>query len=272
MAAAADRHLLFGLLALQTGIIDQGQLVAAFQAWTLDKMRNLADILVARGDLERRPARPAGGPRRPASPEARRRREEPGRGTGEPFRPRQPGGARRAGDRGHTRTGRPQQERPGHRRRRRRPRPHRQHCRGLGHLRRPAVPHPAAACAGRPGGRLRGARRRIAPRGGLEADPRASTRTTRSAGSGSSPRPRSPAGWSTPASSPSTAWARMPAGRPYYAMRFIKGDSLKEAIARFHEDEALRRPSPAAGRWSCASSCAGSPTSATPSITPTRAG
>ena len=51
MAAAADRHLLFGLLALQTGIIDQGQLVAAFQAWTLDKTRNLADILVARGDL-----------------------------------------------------------------------------------------------------------------------------------------------------------------------------------------------------------------------------
>ncbi len=37
MAAAADRHLLFGLLALQTGIVNQGQLVAAFQAWTLDK-------------------------------------------------------------------------------------------------------------------------------------------------------------------------------------------------------------------------------------------
>ncbi len=51
MAAAADRHLLFGLLARQTGIINQGQLVAAFQAWTLDKMRNLADILLARGDL-----------------------------------------------------------------------------------------------------------------------------------------------------------------------------------------------------------------------------
>ena len=29
-------------------------------------------------------------------------------------------------------------------------------------------------------------------------------------------------------------------GRPYYAMRFIKGDSLKEAIARFHADEAHR--------------------------------
>ena len=46
----------------------------------------------------------------------------------------------------------------------------------LGHLRRPAVPHPAAACAGRPGGRLRGARRRVAPRGGAEADPRQARR------------------------------------------------------------------------------------------------
>jgi serine/threonine protein kinase len=30
-------------------------------------------------------------------------------------------------------------------------------------------------------------------------------------------------------------------GRPYYAMRFIKGDSLKEAIERFHADGALKR-------------------------------
>ena len=30
-------------------------------------------------------------------------------------------------------------------------------------------------------------------------------------------------------------------GRPYYAMRFIRGDSLKEAIDRFHADESLRR-------------------------------
>jgi eukaryotic-like serine/threonine-protein kinase len=51
MAAAADRHLLFGLLALQTGIINQGQLLAAFQAWTLDKSKSLADHLEARGDL-----------------------------------------------------------------------------------------------------------------------------------------------------------------------------------------------------------------------------
>ncbi len=36
-------------------------------------------------------------------------------------------------------------------------------------------------------------------------------------------------------------------GRPYYAMRFIKGDSLKQAIGRFHADQALRKDP---GRWS----------------------
>jgi WD40 repeat protein/tRNA A-37 threonylcarbamoyl transferase component Bud32 len=51
MTAAGDRHLLLGLLALQNGIINQGQLVAAFQAWTLDKSKSLADLLEARGDL-----------------------------------------------------------------------------------------------------------------------------------------------------------------------------------------------------------------------------
>jgi serine/threonine-protein kinase len=51
-AIAADRDLLFGLLALQVGLIDQGQLVAAFQAWTRNKGRPLAEHLVARGDLD----------------------------------------------------------------------------------------------------------------------------------------------------------------------------------------------------------------------------
>ena len=52
MTAAADRHLLFGLLALQNGLIDQGQLVAAFQVWSRDRSRALADHLAARGDLD----------------------------------------------------------------------------------------------------------------------------------------------------------------------------------------------------------------------------
>jgi eukaryotic-like serine/threonine-protein kinase len=51
-AVAADRHLLFGLLALQNGLIDQGQLVAAFQAWTRDKARPLAEHFIIRGDLD----------------------------------------------------------------------------------------------------------------------------------------------------------------------------------------------------------------------------
>ena len=62
MAADTDRHLLFGLLALQNGLIQQAQLVAAFHAWTRDKARPLADHLVALGYLtpEQRPvlARP----------------------------------------------------------------------------------------------------------------------------------------------------------------------------------------------------------------------
>jgi serine/threonine-protein kinase len=52
MTASADRHLLFGLLALQNGLIDQGALVAPFQAWTRDKAQRLADQLVARGELD----------------------------------------------------------------------------------------------------------------------------------------------------------------------------------------------------------------------------
>jgi hypothetical protein len=52
MTAAADRHLLFGMLALQSGLVDQGALVAAFQAWTREEARSLADQLVARGDLD----------------------------------------------------------------------------------------------------------------------------------------------------------------------------------------------------------------------------
>ncbi len=52
MSAAADRHLLFGMLAVQNGLIDQVQLVAAFQAWTRDKARSFADRLEDRGDLD----------------------------------------------------------------------------------------------------------------------------------------------------------------------------------------------------------------------------
>src|SRR5215468_4730669 len=50
-AIAADLNLLFGLLALQNGLINQAQLVAAFQSWTLEKARSLADHLISLGHL-----------------------------------------------------------------------------------------------------------------------------------------------------------------------------------------------------------------------------
>jgi eukaryotic-like serine/threonine-protein kinase len=50
--ASTDRNLLFGMLALQIGLIDQDQLVTAFRAWTRDKRRPIADYLVDRGDLD----------------------------------------------------------------------------------------------------------------------------------------------------------------------------------------------------------------------------
>ena len=52
MAEAADRHLLLGLIALQNGLVQQAQLVAAFHAWTCDKSRSLSDHLVAHGDID----------------------------------------------------------------------------------------------------------------------------------------------------------------------------------------------------------------------------
>jgi serine/threonine-protein kinase len=51
-AVDANRNLLFGLLALQTGLIDQDQLMGAFRAWSRDPARSLADYLADRGELD----------------------------------------------------------------------------------------------------------------------------------------------------------------------------------------------------------------------------
>lgn len=47
-----ELNLLFGLFALQNGLIDQAALVVAFQSWTCDRSRLLADHLVERGALD----------------------------------------------------------------------------------------------------------------------------------------------------------------------------------------------------------------------------
>ena len=49
---AANRDMLIGLLALQNGLVDQSVLVSAFRAWSRDRSRPLADILVDQGAID----------------------------------------------------------------------------------------------------------------------------------------------------------------------------------------------------------------------------
>src|SRR3954453_20766256 len=48
----SDRNLLFGLLALQLDFISRDELIAAMQAWALDRDKTLGQILVARDALD----------------------------------------------------------------------------------------------------------------------------------------------------------------------------------------------------------------------------
>jgi serine/threonine protein kinase len=47
----SDSNLLFGMLALQNGLIEQPDLIAAFQSWCKDRSRAIAQFLVERGTL-----------------------------------------------------------------------------------------------------------------------------------------------------------------------------------------------------------------------------
>src|SRR5271157_4533203 len=49
---AADRNLLFGILALQMDFVTRDALIAAMNAWVLDKQQPLGAILVAQGALD----------------------------------------------------------------------------------------------------------------------------------------------------------------------------------------------------------------------------
>ena len=92
----------------------------------------------------------------------------------------------------------------------------------------------------RPRRRFRRLRRRAQPRGRPQADPRPNTPMTREPPSlfdrGRDHR-RARASRDRPGLRP----GYLRSGRPYYAMRFIKGDSLKEAIERFHADATLKK-------------------------------
>jgi serine/threonine-protein kinase len=51
-AVECDRNLLFGMLALQNGLIEQPDLIAAFQCWCKERSRTIAQYLVERGALD----------------------------------------------------------------------------------------------------------------------------------------------------------------------------------------------------------------------------
>ena len=237
MTAAADRHLLFGLLALQNGIIDQGQLVAAFQAWTLDKSRSLADHLEARGDLT--------GAKRRCSRRWPRFTWKPTAATWRRAWPRfRPASRRARAWRGSaTRTIEATLGHVGsaHRLDRgRRCRPH--------HAATPSARPPATASGSASSGRTPGAawgpsswpstpscNREVALKQILDHhadDPVSRQRFLLEA--------EITGGLEHPGIVPVYGLGTYGDGRPYYAMRFIRGDSLKEAIERFHADEALK--------------------------------
>ena len=210
------RDLLFGLLALQNGLIDQDQLVAAFGAWSRAKGKTLAEILVERGaiDAESR-ALLAGDGREAAQAPRRRHREVARRRRRRPLDPRE---ARGAGRR----------------------RPHRQRRpRRLAHARArtprppcPSAPPPATASGSASSGPT--------PRAGLGAvfvaldgelnrevalkqildhhadDPTSRTRFLIEA--------EITGGLEHPGIVPVYGLGHYGDGRPYYAMRFIRGD------------------------------------------------
>ena len=71
--AAADRNLLFGILALQMDFIGRDALIAAMHAWVLDKAKPLGDILVEQRALDPTDAHAARSPGAKAPRTARRR-------------------------------------------------------------------------------------------------------------------------------------------------------------------------------------------------------
>ena len=255
---AADRNLLFGILALQMDLVTRDQLVAGMNAWVLEKHRPLGDILVERGALEQgqldaleamlacHVAKHAGDPaaslaslssaggmasdlqRSIADPEVQESlRFVPPPWAGDPY------SARAALDPGPTtaepstfqeddpyatRPHIPQHEAPPSGARYRKIREHARGGLGVVFLARDAELNREVALKEIKGDHADHAYNRAKflqeaeVTGGLEH----------------------------PGIVPVYGLGHHEDGRPFYAMRFIKGDSLRQAIAAFHGDESLK--------------------------------
>ncbi len=231
----AARDLLFGLLALQTGLINQAALVAAFHAWTQDKGRPMAEILAGQGALDE--------PRR-ALIEGLVAEHLKMHG-GDLERSLAALGAGNSTREGLARIGDPDLDR------------------SLAHVGPPPGDDDGgpvrtltlAADSTSAGGRFRVVRNHA--RGGLgevfvaidaEFNREVALKEIQLAHA-HDPASRSrfvleaeiTGGLEHPGIVPVYGLGSYADGRPFYAMRFIRGDSLKEAIAAFHADERLKR-------------------------------
>ena len=229
---AADLNLLFGIMAVQNDFIPRDALIEAMGVWVLDKSRRLGEILVQRGHLtaercalldalvnehlklhDNDPEKSLAA----AASVSSLRLQLSQIADPDLQASLHVAGSARVTDLGFDGTP----------------------CASRGDA-RPSLPDPAAARQGRARRSLRRRGRGTAPRSGPQGNPARPRPGRRSRG-----RFLLGGGGHRPARAPRHR-ARVRAGqyadgRPYYAMRFIRGDNLKEAIRRFHEAEKTGR-------------------------------
>ena len=234
--SAADENLLFGLLALQNGLIDQTAwsppstpgLARRRGRWPSTSWPAATSTRDQRGLLEGLVA--------PAPQEARRRpREEPRRRQRRPVDPREPGQDRRPRSRRHAR---PRRLAPARRDRDDADRTGSYSvgtATGDGQRFRVLRPHARGGLGAVFVALDAELNREVALKQILDHhadDPTSRTRFLLEA--------EITGGLEHPGIVPVYGLGTYGDGRPYYAMRFIRGDSLKEAIAAFHADESLK--------------------------------
>ena len=232
----SDRNLLFGILALQMDFISRDDLIAAMDAWVVQKHRPLADVLQSAARCAGRPlAARAAGRRHIEQHGGDPARSLAALSSAERLRGDLATAARNDPDvqaslacpgAGELRQAWPATLAPSE--------PSAMASIGMLHVRRPAVPHPPAPRQGRAWARSTSpattscnrevALKQIQDR---HADhPESRSRFLLEA--------EITGGLEHPGIVPVYGLGHYPDGRPFYAMRFIRGDSLKEAIARFH--------------------------------------
>ena len=235
----SDVNLMFGILALQMDFIDRDQLIEAMQAWLLDKSRTLGQILVDRGDLPpplRDTIDQLVATRLPQSPSPATDPSEltvAFEGSKEPLRLQE-------ASREHTRSHTPSGSRPSTNS-------------GSRVVQQMAAPG-ADQCFGEPtteSGRFE--RLKLHEEGGLgtvwvandrELDRKVAVKEMKERFADDEHSRRRfvleaeiTGGLEHPGVVPVYGFGRYRDGRPFYAMRFIRGTSLRDAIQQFHQTD-----------------------------------